>query len=168
MIVVLMGVSGCGKTTVGERLAAELGWAFIEGDDYQPPENVRKMSSGVPLTDEDRWPWLERLRAAVEARAGAGESAVVACSALKEVYRRFLVGGIADALIVHLRGDFETIEARLRARTGHFFDPALLASQFETLEEPAGALTVEITRSPEQIVAALAARLRAGSGAAAG
>lgn len=155
MIVVLMGVAGCGKTTVGERLAAELGWAFVEGDELHPPANVERMRAGLPLTDDDRRPWLERIRRAIEARIGAGESAVVACSALKESYRRMLLFGIEDALLVYLKGDRETLETRLLGRTGHFFDPALLASQLETLEEPAAGLVVEITSSPEEIVAGL-------------
>ncbi|MDX1644111.1 MAG: gluconokinase [Thermoanaerobaculia bacterium] len=152
MIVVVMGVSGCGKSTIGERLAEALDWAFVEGDQLHPVANVEKMHAGLPLTDEDRRPWLERLRGAIEARLGAGESAVVACSALKESYRRVLLDGIEDALLVYLKGDRETLEARLHARTEHFFDPALLASQLETLEEPSEALVVEITSSPEEIV----------------
>lgn len=155
MIVVLMGVAGCGKSTVGERLAAALGWAFVEGDEFHPVANVETMRAGLPLTDDDRRPWLERLRRAIEARLDAGESAVVACSALKEEYRRVLLDGIEDALLVYLKGDRETLETRLRGRTGHFFDPALLASQLETLEEPAAALVVEIRSSPEEIVAGL-------------
>jgi gluconokinase len=153
MIVILTGVSGAGKTTVGERLAAELGWPFVDGDRFHPPANVEKMSRGLALTDADRWPWLEALRDRIASLEAGGESAVVACSALKSSYRDVLLSAADEARVVYLKGSQELIDGRLRARAGHFFDPALLASQFEALEEPADALVVGVGRRPGEVVA---------------
>lgn len=135
-ILVLMGVSGCGKTTIGERLAARLGWEFLEGDALHPPANVAKMAAGTALEDTDRWPWLRAIAARIDAWRGGGVSGVVACSALKRAYRDILIGERDGMRLVYLRGDRETIAARLRARRGHFMPPALLDSQFRALEEP--------------------------------
>lgn len=151
MIIVLMGVSGSGKTTVGRRLAAELGWNFYEGDEYHPSENLDKMRHGIPLTDNDRTPWLESLRELIHTLLANGESAVMACSALKEKYREYLLIDPAVVLI-YLQGDYETIHDRLENRAGHFMNPSLLASQFAALEEPESALRVSIASDPAGIV----------------
>jgi gluconokinase len=158
MIIVLMGVSGSGKTTVGRLLAEQLGWVFYEADDYHSPASVEKMGSGVPLDDEDRRPWLEALRDLIRASLGRDESAVLACSALKERYREFLLID-ERVVLVFLKGDYQLIEGRLARRRGHYMNPSLLGSQFETLEEPAAAVQVEVTSSPEEIVGEIRGRL---------
>ena len=135
LVIVVMGVSGCGKSTVGRVLADRLGWVFQEGDDLHPASNVAKMRAGVPLTDEDRWPWLDRVAGWIEGRLVAGESGVVACSALKRAYRERL-SRPGDVVFVHLEVDRNTLEERLAGRRGHYMPAALLASQLETLEEP--------------------------------
>jgi gluconokinase len=146
-----MGVSGSGKTTVGKLLAAELGWEFLEADDFHPPANIDKMRRGVPLDDADRDPWLAAMAEALEARVRAGRNAVLACSALKEAYRKRLRVS-PDVRVVYLKGSFEEIEERLGDRRGHFFSPDLLDSQFEALEEPSDASVVDISNPPEAIV----------------
>jgi gluconokinase len=153
MIVVVMGVTGAGKSTVGRLLAARFGAEFVDADDYHPPENVAKMRAGTPLTDTDRQPWLERLNALLRERAERGASVVLACSALKAAYRETLLAGLPAARAVYLRGSREVIAARLAARRGHYMDPGLLESQFATLEEPADAIVVEVSGTPEAIVA---------------
>lgn len=154
MVIVLMGVSGSGKTTVGTRLARTLDWTFVDGDDFHPDANVEKMRKGIPLTDEDRWPWLESIREYISTRLAQNEPAVVACSALKRTYREVLFEDNDDAQLVYLRGEYDLIRKRMQARAGHFFDPDLLDSQFETLEEPSAneALIVDIDATPEDIV----------------
>lgn len=159
MIVILMGVSGAGKTTIGEQLSEELGWPFHDADDFHPAANVEKMRRGEALTDEDRRPWLEALRDHIGAVAGRGRSAVVACSALKATYREVLLAGSEEARIVYLKGTFELIDERLRGRRGHFFDAGLLTSQFEALEEPEDVIVVEVARSPAEVVAEIRRRL---------
>ena len=159
MIVVLMGVSGSGKTVVGEALAADLGWPFFDGDDFHPPANVAKMAAGTPLTDADRWPWLDRLAAQMAAVNERGADAVLACSALKQAYRERL-GGAGDVHFVHLRGDYATIAARLAARAHRYMPPTLLASQFETLEEPVAAIVVDVRDSVPEQIAKIRAALR--------
>ncbi len=153
--VVVMGVSGAGKSTVGKLIAARLSCEFRDADSFHPPANIAKMSSGVPLTDEDRWPWLEAIAAWIAQRRAAGETGVVTCSALKRVYRDVVTHKQSpDVRLVYLKGDFDLIEARLKARTGHFMPPGLLNSQFGTLEEPAPdehAITVSIDATPEEI-----------------
>jgi gluconokinase len=136
--VVVMGVSGCGKTTVAERLAAALGWPFTEGDRLHPPANLAKMAAGTPLEDADRWPWLEALAERVEACEATGTSSILTCSALKRSYRDVLRRGAPRVRFVHLKGAFEVLAARVAARERHFFPPGLLASQFAALE-PLGA-----------------------------
>jgi gluconokinase len=150
-----MGVSGAGKTAVGEFLAKRLGWPFVDGDDLHPASNVRKMTAGVPLTDEDRLPWLQSVRDAIAEHAGSGRSAVVACSALKRDYRKLLVEGQADTRLVYLRGTPAVLQRRLSDRSGHFFDPNLLASQLETMEEPEDAFVVDIDVELEGVVDAV-------------
>ncbi|MFN2444548.1 MAG: gluconokinase [Vicinamibacterales bacterium] len=160
MIVILMGVAGSGKTTIGTLLADELGWPFLDGDDLHPPANIDKLRRGVALSDGDREPWLERLRSVIGETAARGESAVVACSALKATYReRLRIDG--SVIFVFLRGSYDLIEQRLREREGHFMSPQLLQSQFATLEEPADALVVDIDAPPRTIVDTIRHRLRA-------
>src|SRR5690349_19934606 len=130
---IVMGVSGCGKSTVGGLLAERLGWPFRDGDSFHPPENVEKMRSGVPLTDEDRWPWLDAIAAWIDERRRAGEHGIVACSALRRAYRVRLRAGHDDVRFVFLDGDRALIEARLKARKGHYMPPSLLDSQLATL-----------------------------------
>ncbi len=135
-IAVIMGVSGCGKTTVAKLLANRRGWSVIEGDALHPPANVQKMSAGIALTDEDRWPWLRAIAAEIDTRRARGEKSVVASSALKRAYRDILIGDRSDVVLVYLKGSKELIAERLKARRGHFMPPSLLDSQFATLEEP--------------------------------
>jgi gluconokinase len=152
---VVMGVSGSGKSTIAEHLAARLGWRYVDGDLFHPPANVAKMSAGHPLTDEDRWPWLRAIAAEIDRLAAAGERAVVACSALKRAYRDILVHGRDDVRIVFLHGTRDLIAKRLAARKGHFMPPGLLDSQFKTLEPPQPSerpVTVSIDASVDGIV----------------
>lgn len=158
-VVFLMGVAGSGKTTVGLKLAETLGWSFRDADDFHPPENVAKMSSGVPLDDHDRAPWLAAIRAHIEAALTRGESAVVTCSALKGKYRAAAIPPGSRVKLVHLAGDFATILQRMNARQGHFMKPEMLRSQFETLEPPGDALTLDVAKTPDEIVAEIRQRL---------
>jgi gluconokinase len=155
MIILLMGVSGSGKTTIGQQLAQELGWPFADADQWHPPANIAKMRQGIPLTDEDRWPWLHALHAHLVTCVQQGVSAVLACSALKQAYRDVLLVDEAAIRLVYLRGDFDLIQARLAQRQGHFMPPELLASQFAALEEPAQAVIIDIAHPPATIVALL-------------
>jgi gluconokinase len=152
VIVVVMGVTGAGKTTVGQRLAAALGAEFVDADDYHPPENVAKMRAGVPLDDDDRRPWLARLNAILREHAAAGRAVVLACSALKGAYRTTLLAEVPAARLVYLRGGRDQIAARLATRRGHYMDPALLDSQFAALEEPTDAIVVDVAATPGSIV----------------
>ena len=156
-----MGVSGAGKTTLGALLAARLGCAFLDADDFHPPANVAKMTSGMPLDDADRAPWLARLNAELRLRDAAGESAVLACSALKQAYRDALVQGLGVAHVAYLEGRRETIAARLAARAHRYMPASLLESQFATLEPPARALRVDVEGSPEHSLEALLRALAA-------
>lgn len=158
MIVVVMGVSGCGKTTIGERLAERHGWRFLDADRYHSAANIAKMGAGIPLQDEDRWPWLDTLNAMLREAASGG--AVLACSALKQRYRDRIAQGLEGVRWVYLKGDFELIRGRLEARKGHYMKAGLLQSQFATLEEPTDAITVDIAPTPDQIVAEIEARLQ--------
>jgi carbohydrate kinase (thermoresistant glucokinase family) len=159
VIVLLMGVSGCGKTTVGQALARELGWRFLDADDFHPDANVAKMAQGIALTDEDRWPWFDRIVAEMRRVSALGEHAVVACSALKQAYRDRLAAG-GDVRVVYLKGDAATIEPRLARRSGHFMPLSLLPSQFATLEEPVDAIVVDIREPVAAQVAAITRALR--------
>lgn len=151
-IVLVTGVAGSGKTTIGTRLAQRLGWPYFEGDDFHPPANRERMARGLPLDDSDRAPWLAALRECMDEVRAAGGRAVFSCSALREAHRERLVGGCDDVLLVHLAGDYDTIHERAMQRQGHFFDPALVASQFETLEPPRDALVIDVRDTPDAIV----------------
>ncbi|MDQ5979244.1 MAG: gluconokinase [Verrucomicrobiota bacterium] len=158
-IILLMGVAGSGKTTLGRRLAAELGWSYHEADDFHSIANKDKMGRGIPLDDTDRAPWLAAIRTAMEAGLAAGRPAVFTCSALKEKYRRILLDGLDGAALVHLSGDPALLLARIQGRAGHYMKPDMLASQLATLEAPADALTLDIARSPAELVAEIRRRL---------
>ncbi|HEX8634152.1 MAG TPA: gluconokinase [Pyrinomonadaceae bacterium] len=157
--IVLMGVAGSGKTTIGRALAAQLGWKFYDADDFHPPANIARMERGLPLDDADRLPWLETLRALVRERLAGGESAVLACSALKAVYRAHLLLD-ERVKLVYLKGNFDLIQKRLAHRRGHFMPAAMLESQFAALEEPARESHLDIDATPDEIVRAI--RLRFG------
>ena len=157
-ILVLMGVSGSGKTTVAAMLADRLHVQFLEGDDMHPPANVEKMRGGTPLTDEDRWPWLRAIAARIDDWRAAGEGGVVTCSALKRAYRDIIVGNRPEVVLVYLRGSPELIHRRMAARHEHFMPVKLLDSQFGILEEPAPdehAIVVDIAAEPAKIVATI-------------
>ncbi|WP_045118788.1 gluconokinase [Haliangium ochraceum] len=156
MFLVIMGVSGSGKTTVGRRLAESLGWPFYDADDFHSPACVAKMARGEALDDGDRGPWLDRLHALIAESVTAGRDGVLACSALKARYRDHLAGNLDQVCVVFLRADRALLERRLRERRAHFFAPALLDSQLDTLEEPTDALVV----SADQPVEALVAEIR--------
>lgn len=151
--IVVMGVSGCGKTTVGRALAEALGWRFVDADDFHPPANVDKMRAGIALDDADREPWLARLNAVIRHGIATGAPLVLACSALKARYRERLRERAAGVAFLHLAGDFDTIRARLAARGGHYMPAALLQSQFDALEPPVEALAVDVREPVEAIVA---------------
>jgi gluconokinase len=151
MIVIVMGVVGAGKTTVGRLLADEMRWKFADADDYHPAANIEKIRNGIPLTDADRKPWLDRLRAAIDGWIADGSNAVLACSALKASYRQELQAG-PEVRFVYLKGSPELIAERLRARHGHFANEQILASQVADLEEPEDAVIVDIAASPQEMV----------------
>jgi gluconokinase len=159
MIVILMGVAGAGKTTVGQLLAHQLGWPFYDADDFHPRANVEKMQRGIALDDADRAPWLDALHALIARLAAEQRSAILACSALTAAYRRRLAAGVAAVRFVYLRGGAALLRARLAGRRGHFMPSDLLQSQLDTLEEPADALTVDIDAPPEAIAATIAGAL---------
>ena len=154
-----MGVSGAGKTAIGSALAAQLGWRFLDADDYHPPENVAKMAAGTPLTDADRRPWLEAINRELWKADSRNESLVLACSALKEAYRRRLLEGIKRHELIYLRGSFDVIRARLEQRKHRYMPASLLESQFATREEPARGMEIDGAASVADCVAAIAARL---------
>jgi len=159
MMVVLMGVCGCGKSTVGQALANDFGWVFLDADNFHPENNVAKMAAGVALTDADRWPWLDRIVTELQAVEAKGRHAVLACSALRQRYRDRL-DRAGEIRWVYLKGDAATIEPRMASRRGHFMPATLLASQFATLEEPADAIVVDITQPTAAQAAQIAASLR--------
>ncbi|CAI8697479.1 gluconokinase [Burkholderia cepacia] len=154
MILIAMGVSGAGKSRIGEMLAERLSCSYTDGDAFHSAANKEKMHNGIPLTDDDRWPWLRSIREAIEEKQRAGETAVFTCSSLKRSYRDVLRGTDTDVRFVYLQGSFDVLRERLKTRTGHFFDPSLLKSQLDTLEEPGPdeAIVVSIELTPEQIV----------------
>ncbi|MGE0697890.1 MAG: gluconokinase [Hyphomicrobiaceae bacterium] len=161
-VAVLMGVSGCGKTTTGRRLASVLGWTFRDADEFHPPENIAKMASGRPLDDSDRAPWLAAIAAWIDERRATGEGAIVSCSALKRAYRDVLIGSRRDVALIYLKGSYALIADRLSRRRGHFMPPALLRSQFDALEEPGpdeGALVVSMRMPPKRVAERIVAGL---------
>ncbi len=168
-VLVVMGVSGSGKTTVAAMLARELGWTFEDGDWFHPPANVEKMAAGTPLTDKDRWPWLQAIADWIVGTHEAGHHGILACSALKREYRAVLVGGLADAVrIVYLEGDKELIGARMALRQGHYMPASLLDSQFKTLEPPGedeNPVTVSVDKHPREVVKDIVAALERDTGA---
>ena len=152
MIIVLMGVSGAGKTSVGVQLADDLGWPFYDGDTFHPKANVEKMRQDIPLTDADRFPWLTALRRLIDDLTRQETSAVVTCSALKQAYRDRLLDGPGDIREVFLKGDFAFIQERMQKRSGHYFKADLLHSQFDALEEPDSGLVIDIAQPLEVMV----------------
>jgi gluconokinase len=160
--VVVMGVSGCGKTTIGKLLASRLHWKFEDADQFHPASNVDKMHKGIPLTDEDRWPWLDAIAAWIDKTRHAGRHGVIACSALKRRYRDVLIGNRADVRLVYLQGSETLIASRIATRREHFMPRSLLHSQFEALEEPGpdeNPIIVSIESKPDAIVARIIAAL---------
>lgn len=168
VVVVMMGVSGSGKSTVGEMLAADLGCAFFEGDDFHPPANVEKMTQGMALTTKDREPWLESIAARIDQLLMTKESAVFSCSALRRPYRDIVIGARPNVVLVYLKGDYDLIKQRLQGRHGHFMPATLLKSQFEALEEPTPdehPIVVDIAMPPPQICSEILRRLEERCGA---
>jgi carbohydrate kinase (thermoresistant glucokinase family) len=160
--IIVMGVSGSGKSTIAATLAIRLGWTYQDGDWFHPAVNIEKMHSGQPLTDEDRWPWLEAISACIEATRQTGGHCVIACSALKRAYRDFLVGNQNDVRVVYLKGERALIARRMALRNGHFMPPSLLDSQFAALEEPAEeehAIVVSVDATPAQVVETIIVKL---------
>jgi gluconokinase len=165
VIIIVFGVSGAGKTTVGELLARELDWHFFEAYDFHSPANIEKMRRAVPLTDDDRWPWLETLRKLIKRCVAANENAVLACSALKRVYRKHL-RVTAEVKLVFLRGDYALVAEQSRHRRGHFMNPGLLRSQFASLEGPEPeeeVVTIELGRTPHDLVKEIKTKLNLSS-----
>ena len=149
---IVMGVSGCGKSSVGKALAQSLGWDFYDADDFHPPENIAKMAGGIPLDDSDRAPWLAALHNLISSSLIQNRPGVLACSALKERYRQQITNGNDGVQIIHLKGSYDLIWSRMETRIDHYMKPHMLKSQFETLEEPVDALTVDISLSVDEIV----------------
>ncbi len=148
-----MGVSGSGKSTVGKLLGDRTGWQFFDADDFHPPDNIDKMSRGIPLTDSDRSPWLGKLQVLITNTLNAGQNGILACSALKSSYRDILSKKYSDEVVfVYLRGDYNCIQSRIKERQGHFMEEKMLRSQFATLEEPNNAVIIDVSLSPEEIV----------------
>jgi len=158
VIVLLMGPAGSGKTTVGELLASQLGWEFADGDRFHSPANIEKMARGVPLDDNDRIPWLDAIHEAMEQWSAQRRNVVLACSALRKSYRERLQTG-SGAKLVYLKGTYELLLKRLHLRKGHYATEQLLASQFADLEEPSDAITIDVARSPKEIVAEIRKQL---------
>lgn len=156
---IVMGVSGCGKSSMGKKLAEHLGWDFYDADDFHPPENVAKMASGTPLDDSDRIPWLASLHDLILSSLKADKPGVLACSALKERYRQRLMDGHAGVQIAYLKGSYDLIWSRMEKRTDHYMKPHMLKSQFDALEEPTNALTINISMSVDDIVQEILKRM---------
>ena len=150
MVLIIMGVAGCGKTSVGKMLSERLGWKYYEGDEYHPKENVEKMSQGIPLNDEDRMPWLLKLRTIIEDSLKNGANIILSSSALKEAYRKILKVN-DDVRFIYLKGSYELIESRMKLRKDHFMKPGMLKSQFDALEEPSDAIVIGIDQSLKEI-----------------
>jgi len=163
---VVMGVAGSGKSTIAAALSQQLGWVCAEADEFHPQSNIQKMTQGIPLQDEDRWPWLQEIQNWMTAQAQAGHSTVLTCSALKQSYRRLLAQAEGRVLFLHLDGEADLIGQRMQGREGHFMPPTLLPSQLATLEPlsdeelAAGSLRLDISRSPEELVRTIIASLQ--------
>ena len=162
MVLILMGVVGAGKTTIGKLLAQKLGWQFADADEFHPKQNIDKIARGIPLTDSDRAPWLAALHEAIEKWNADGRNVVLACSALKQSYRKELQTG--PARFVYLKGDYELISRRLHSRHGHFATESILKSQLADLEEPQEAITVTVDKSPDEIVSEIIRQLKDAKG----
>ena len=152
MLIIITGVSGVGKTTIGKLLSENMGWTFYEGDDYHTDVNLAKMRNGTPLTDDDRWPWLNALRTKISEIVLHEKDAVLSCSALKESYRMRLGSGLKDIVFVYLRGDYQLVRNRISARVGHFMSADLLVSQYSDLEEPQNGIIVDAALEPMEII----------------
>jgi len=164
LVVVMMGVSGSGKTTIAQGVAKRLGWDVLEGDSYHPPTNIEKMSHGIALDDSDRWPWLHAIADAIDAELAAGKSSIVACSALKRSYRDIIIGPRRNVALVYLKGTHALLYDRIKHRTGHFMPASLLESQFAALEEPGEdekPVVVSVDAAPDQIVDAVLVAMQA-------
>ncbi len=158
---IIMGTSGCGKSTVGRLLAEKFGWQFLDADDFHPAENIQKMQAGIPLSDGDRLPWLRSLNSLLSDAIRSGAHPVLACSALRESYRQELLSGGLSITVVYLRGTYEEILERVQSRQDHFMPAELLRSQFDTLEEPANAWIFDISQPAEEIVEQIVVKLKA-------
>ena len=152
MLIIITGVSGVGKTTIGKLLSENMGWTFYEGDDYHTNVNLAKMRNGTPLTDDDRWPWLDALREKISEILLHDEDAILSCSALKESYRMRLGSSLKNIVFVYLRGDYQLVRNRIAERIGHFMNADLLASQYSDLEEPQNAIVVDAALEPMAII----------------
>lgn len=161
MIAILMGVSGAGKTTIGQILSRQLGWPLFDADEFHSAASIEKMRSGIPLDDADRWPWLDRMNTMIRQKEAQGESVLLACSALKQVYRDQLSKGTTEIRWIYLKGRFDLIRERLEARKGHYMKAGLLESQFAALEEPVDALSIEIDDTPDAIADSILRQLHA-------
>lgn len=150
MVILVMGTTGAGKTTVGGLIAARLGWTFLDADDFHPPASIEKMKHGIPLTDADRAPWLANIHARLVALAGEKKDVVLACSALKQTYRDTLSAGVAMR-IIYLRGTYEQMRRHILARHGHFAGESILTGQFADLEEPTNAMVLDVAGTPGQL-----------------
>ncbi len=159
MVILIMGVAGSGKTTIGSRLAVELGWEFIDADDFHDTQHVEKMAAGIPLTETDRAPWLEELNTKLTTEYSSEVNVIIACSALAQASRNEPLKVIKHICIVDLQGDYELIESRIKNRAGHFFNEKLLMSQFEAYEKPKEGVTVSIQGSPEETIAEILAAI---------
>ena len=152
MFYIIMGVSGTGKSTIGKLLSDRTGWTFYDADDFHSPANIEKMNRGIPLTDSDRLPWLEKLSQMITNTLNSNQQGILACSALKSQYRQILGNNHTEVVLIYLRGSYGCVQSRIQQRTGHFMNASLLQSQFDTLEEPQDALIIDVYLTPETIV----------------